>query len=64
MTGRNSLVTLNNGVAMPAFGIDTAAAYFNERQVGEDIVRGDPDSEVGDTKLFNLSIEDGAEDAR
>jgi diketogulonate reductase-like aldo/keto reductase len=65
MTGRSPLITLNNGVTMPALGlgvlnrsapertadavacaiangyrlIDTAAAYFNERQVGEGIVR-------------------------
>ncbi|WPB72805.1 aldo/keto reductase [Archangium violaceum] len=64
MTGRSPLITLNNGVKMPALGlgvyqsspeqtvkavesaiahgyrlIDTAAAYLNERQVGEGIVR-------------------------
>jgi diketogulonate reductase-like aldo/keto reductase len=64
MTARSPLLTLNNGVRMPAFGlgvfrsspeetakvvevaiangyrlIDTAAAYLNERQVGEGIVR-------------------------
>jgi 2,5-diketo-D-gluconate reductase A len=62
MTGRNPLITLNNGVEIPALGlgvfqsspeetvgaveaaiatgyrlIDTAAAYFNEREVGEGI---------------------------
>ena len=62
MTGQNPLITLNNGVQMPALGlgvfqsspddtvgaveaaiasgyrlIDTAAAYANERQVGEGI---------------------------
>jgi diketogulonate reductase-like aldo/keto reductase len=61
-TGTSPILTLNNGVAMPAFGlgvyqstpeqtvgavesaiangyrmIDTAAAYFNEREVGEGI---------------------------
>ncbi len=64
MTARSPLITLNNGVKMPALGlgtflstpeqtlgaveyaiasgyrlIDTAAAYFNERQVGVGIVR-------------------------
>ena len=64
MTGKSPLITLNNGVKMPALGlgvyqsspeqtvkavesaiahgyrlIDTAAAYLNERQVGEGIVR-------------------------
>ena len=64
MTGNPPLITLNNGVKMPAFGlgvflsspeqtasaaefaiakgyrlIDTAAAYLNERQVGEGIRR-------------------------
>ncbi len=64
MTGKPPLITLNDGVKMPAFGlgvlrcppeqtanvvevaivngyrlIDTAAAYGNERQVGEGIVR-------------------------
>ena len=64
MTGTTPLITLNNGVQMPALGlgvyqsapeettdavltalhsgyrlIDTAAAYFNERQVGEAIAR-------------------------
>jgi diketogulonate reductase-like aldo/keto reductase len=64
MSGTSALVTLNNGVKMPALGlgvyqstpeqtaaavesavangyrlIDTAAAYFNERQVGEGIRR-------------------------
>ena len=64
MTGKTPLITLNNGVKMPALGlgvfrsspeqtagavataiahgyrlIDTAAAYLNERQVGEGIVR-------------------------
>jgi diketogulonate reductase-like aldo/keto reductase len=68
MTGRSSLITLNNGVEMPALGlgvfqsapeqtagaveaaisegyrlIDTAAAYFNERQVGEAIARSGVD---------------------
>jgi len=63
-TGTSPLLTLNNGVTMPAFGlgvyqsspeqtigaveaaladgyrmIDTAAAYFNEREVGEGIRR-------------------------
>src|ERR1041384_4103652 len=62
MTGSNPVITLNNGVEMPALGlgvfqsspedtagaveaaissgyrlIDTAAAYGNERQVGEGI---------------------------
>jgi len=65
MAGAGPLLTLNNGVRMPALGlgvfqsrpeqttdavasalvqgyrlIDTAAAYFNERQVGEGIARG------------------------
>jgi diketogulonate reductase-like aldo/keto reductase len=64
MTARNPVITLNNGVQMPALGlgvfqsspedtagaveaaigggyrlIDTAAAYFNEREVGEGIRR-------------------------
>ena len=64
MTTKSPLITLNNGVKMPALGlgvyqstpeqtagavetaiacgyrlIDTAAAYFNERQVGEGIRR-------------------------
>jgi diketogulonate reductase-like aldo/keto reductase len=64
MAERSPIITLNNGVEMPALGlgvyqsspeqtsgavkaaiangyrlIDTAAAYFNERQVGEGIVR-------------------------
>jgi diketogulonate reductase-like aldo/keto reductase len=64
MTGKSPLITLNNGVEMPALGlgvyqsspedtvgavetaiqngyrlIDTAAAYFNEKQVGEGIAR-------------------------
>jgi diketogulonate reductase-like aldo/keto reductase len=64
MTASNPLITLNNGVQMPALGlgvfqsspedtvgaveaaigsgyrlIDTAAAYFNEREVGEGIRR-------------------------
>ena len=64
MRGRSPIITLNNGVEMPAFGlgvyqsspeqtagavesaiangyrlIDTAAAYLNERQVGDGIVR-------------------------
>ena len=64
MTGKSPLITLNNGVRMPALGlgvfqctpeqapravetaiangyrlIDTAAAYFNERYVGEGITR-------------------------
>src|SRR3712207_4012018 len=64
MKGRSPLITLNNGVTMPAFGlgvfqsrpeqtvgaveaalangyrlIDTAAAYLNEREVGEGIRR-------------------------
>ncbi|MFK0174193.1 aldo/keto reductase [Streptomyces sp. NPDC090306] len=68
MTSQNPLLTLNNGVQMPALGlgvyqsapeettdavlaalnggyrlIDTAAAYFNERQVGEAIARSDVD---------------------
>ena len=63
-TASSRLITLNNGVQMPALGlgvflsqpeqtaaaveaairsgyrlIDTAAAYFNERQVGEGIRR-------------------------
>ncbi|NMO13408.1 aldo/keto reductase [Pyxidicoccus fallax] len=72
MTGTSSLITLNNGIRMPALGlgvfqstpeqtagavasalekgyrlIDTAAAYFNERQVGEGLARsGVPRSEV------------------
>ncbi|MEU1216692.1 aldo/keto reductase [Streptomyces sp. NPDC005790] len=66
MTSQSPLLTLNNGVQMPALGlgvyqsapeettdavlaalnggyrlIDTAAAYFNERQVGEAIARSD-----------------------
>ncbi|MFE9823057.1 aldo/keto reductase [Streptomyces sp. NPDC005791] len=68
MTSQSPLLTLNNGVQMPALGlgvyqsapeettdavlaalnggyrlIDTAAAYFNERQVGEAIARSDVD---------------------
>jgi diketogulonate reductase-like aldo/keto reductase len=64
MSGTSPLMTLNNGVKMPALGlgvfqtppeqtmnavacaiangyrlIDTAATYFNERQVGEGIRR-------------------------
>src|SRR4051794_7414816 len=64
MTARAPIITLNNGVRMPALGlgvfqsppaetvgaveaaiatgyrlIDTAAAYFNEREVGEGIRR-------------------------
>jgi diketogulonate reductase-like aldo/keto reductase len=72
MGARNPLITLNNGVQMPALGlgvfqsspeetagaveaaigggyrlIDTAAAYFNEREVGEGIRRSGIDrSEV------------------
>lgn len=72
MTGRNTLITLNNGVEIPAMGlgvfqcapeetvgaveaalsggyrlIDTAAVYFNEREVGEGIRRSRVDrSEV------------------
>src|SRR4051794_31388226 len=73
MTGKSSLITLNNGVKMPALGlgvyqsppeqtagavevaiargyrlIDTAAAYFNERQVGEGVRR----SGVNRNELF------------
>jgi diketogulonate reductase-like aldo/keto reductase len=65
MTGSNPVITLNNGVRMPALGlgvfqsspedtagaveaaigsgyrlIDTAAAYFNEREVGDGIRKG------------------------
>jgi diketogulonate reductase-like aldo/keto reductase len=68
MPNTNPIITLNNGVKMPALGlgvyqsspeqtvdavesaiangyrlIDTAAAYFNERQVGEGIVRSGVD---------------------
>jgi diketogulonate reductase-like aldo/keto reductase len=68
MTSTNPLVTLNNGVQMPALGlgvfqskpeetvdavvtalnggyrlIDTAAAYMNEREVGEGIRRAEVD---------------------
>jgi aryl-alcohol dehydrogenase-like predicted oxidoreductase len=68
---RSPLVTLNNGVQMPALGfgvfqsppeqtaaavesaitrgyrlIDTAAAYLNERQVGEGIRRSGVNSDV------------------
>ena len=68
MTALGPIITLNNGVRMPAFGlgvyqsppeqtvsaveaaladgyrlIDTAAAYFNERQVGEGIRRSGVD---------------------
>src|ERR1044072_232684 len=72
MTGKNPLITLNNGVEIPALGlgvfqstpeetagaveaalsagyrlIDTAAVYFNEREVGEGIRRSGVDrSEV------------------
>ena len=72
MSGKGPLLTLNNGVKMPALGlgvfqtppertadavahaiadgyrlIDTAAAYFNERQVGEGLARSGIDrSEV------------------
>ena len=72
MTGRSPLITLNNGVEIPALGlgvfqsrpeetagaveaalsdgyrlIDTAASYFNEREVGEGIRRSGIDrSEV------------------
>lgn len=73
MTGRSSLLELNNGVQMPALGlgvfqsspeetagaveavlangyrlIDTAAAYFNEREVGEGI----RNSGIGRSELF------------
>jgi diketogulonate reductase-like aldo/keto reductase len=73
MTGRSPLITLNNGVEMPALGlgvfqnppeqtvgaveaaiaagyqlIDTAAAYGNEREVGEGIRR----SSIGRSELF------------
>jgi diketogulonate reductase-like aldo/keto reductase len=73
MTAINPLITLNNGVRMPALGlgvfqsspeetagaveaaigsgyrlIDTAAAYFNEREVGEGIRR----SGIGRSELF------------
>jgi len=73
MTGKSPLITLNNGVKMPALGlgvyqsppeqtagavevaiargyrlIDTAAAYFNERQVGEGVRR----SGVNRNELF------------
>lgn len=73
MTIRNPLITLNNGVEIPALGlgvfqsapeetvgaveaalsggyrlIDTAAAYFNEREVGEGIRR----SGVGRSEVF------------
>ncbi|HUZ70152.1 MAG TPA: aldo/keto reductase [Candidatus Saccharimonadales bacterium] len=66
MTSRSPLLTLNNGVRMPALGlgvfqsspeqtvtavesaiaqgyrlIDTAASYFNERQVGEGMRRSE-----------------------
>jgi diketogulonate reductase-like aldo/keto reductase len=73
MTGRSPLITLNNGVEMPALGlgvfqnppeqtvgaveaaiaagyqlIDTAAAYGNEREVGEGIRR----SGIGRSEMF------------
>jgi diketogulonate reductase-like aldo/keto reductase len=73
MTARNPIITLNNGVQMPALGlgvfqsspeetagavdtairggyrlIDTAAAYFNEREVGEGIRR----SGIGRSEVF------------
>ena len=73
MTAKSPLLTLNNGVKMPALGlgvflsppeqtadavqtaiangyrlIDTAAAYLNERQVGEGIRRG----EISRSEMF------------
>lgn len=73
MTGSNPVITLNNGIEMPALGlgvfqsspedtvgavevaisigyrlIDTAAAYANERQVGEGIRR----SGIGRSEVF------------
>jgi len=73
MIGKDHVITLNNGVTMPALGlgtyqstqertaeaveaaiaggyrlIDTAAVYFNERQVGEGIAR----SGVARSELF------------
>jgi diketogulonate reductase-like aldo/keto reductase len=82
MTRKGPLISLNNGVQMPALGlgvhqnspeqtrdavataiangyrlIDTAAAYFNERQVGEGIVR----SGIARSEMFvttKLSISD------
>lgn len=79
MLEKNPMITLNNGVQMPALGlgvfqsrpeettdavvtalecgyrlIDTAAAYFNEREVGEGIRRAEvPRSEIFvETKLW------------
>jgi len=79
MLEKNPMITLNNGVGMPALGlgvfqskpeettdavvtalecgyrlIDTAAAYFNEREVGEGIRRAEvPRSEIFvETKLW------------
>jgi predicted aldo/keto reductase-like oxidoreductase len=84
MTGKTSLITLNNGIKMPALGlgvfrsspeqtakavataiahgsqlIDTAAAYLNERQVGEGIVRSGidrPETRRSGSRGLNASM--------
>lgn len=59
MAGRNPLITLNNGVEIPAPG-----ARRLPEQPGADGrcrtgVRGGPDPEIVDTKRFTFAIPDG-----